>query len=115
MGGVLGIAMVTLPPRAPRLSHHITSLRERVVADPLIRAASLVSYPYLIPPLHSEASFTFTELREKRPHVSLPAGNHDDVGNGERRRGTVTYTNPKYMCVSTCQDSAVEEMGQSDL
>jgi len=63
-------------------SHHIIR-RERVVADPLIRAASPVSYPYLIPPLHSEASFAFTVLREKRPHVSLPVGNHDDVGNGE--------------------------------
>lgn len=72
-----------------------------MVADPLIRAASSVSYPYLIHLQHSKTSFAVAKLREERPHVSLPVGNHDDAGNGGQRTGAVTHANPK-KCVVPC-------------
>lgn len=99
-GGCVGNRYGNSVPTSTTLvtSHHIAS-RARVVADPLIRAASPVSYPYLIPLLHSKTSLDVTKLREERPHVSLPVGNHDDAGNGGQRTGAMTHTNPKNVCL----------------
>lgn len=52
--------------------------------------------------------------REKTTHVTSCRESWWCRKRGAKERNGDTYK-PKCVCVSTCQDSAVEEMGQSDL